>query len=444
MRSDTIVAIATAYGMGAISIIRLSGANSLAIAKSITKKTILQPRVATLSKLYNTQDEPIDEAVVIYFKSPKSYTGEDIVEFQCHGGLTVANMVLNTAIDCGAVIANSGEFTKRAYLNGKIDISKVETISCLLSAQSEDAVKLLSRQLTGELKLFVDDIKKDLISILSNIEVNIDYANELLPSNTISNTQKLLENIKLKLENLLENSKQRDGLMSGFNITIVGKPNVGKSSFLNSLLKFERAIVSDIAGTTRDTITHNIKIGTHIVNIVDTAGIRESKNDIETIGIQRSIEAIEQSDIVVAIFDNSRVFDENDKKILDYVAKSGKKTIKIINKIDLTNKLDREKIGNFICINCKLSIKEFETKLENILNESFDSSQMALISTRQINIVQQTLQDINESFKSLKDNQLEIFAFHINESLNNISKITKSYSHDEMLDVMFGEFCLGK
>ncbi len=232
--------------------------------------------------------------------------------------------------------------------------------------------------------------------------------------------------------------------MSGFNITIVGKPNVGKSSFLNSLLKFERAIVSDIAGTTRDTITHNIKIGTHIVNIVDTAGIRESKNDIETIGIQRSIEAIEQSDIVVAIFDNSRVFDENDKKILDYVAKSGKKTIKIINKIDLTNKLDREKIGNFICINCKLSIKEFETKLENILNESFDSSQMALISTRQINIVQQTLQDINESFKSLKDNQLEIFAFHINESLNNISKITKSYSHDEMLDVMFGEFCLGK
>ena len=306
MLDDTIVAIATANGVGSISIVRVSGPSALTLALKISKRTQLQPRLATLSSLYNSNDAVIDEALLLYFKAPFSFTGEDIVEFQCHGGIAISNMVVAEVIKHGGRLAEPGEFSKRAFLNNKIDLTKAEAIAKIIEARSEDAVKLLARQLKGELTTFVNEIREDLLFMLAYTEVNIDYAEEDLPSDIYEQINDKLEIITGRLQNTLDASKRREGLIEGFKVAIIGKPNVGKSSLLNKLLNFERAIISDIAGTTRDTIEESVKIGTHIIKIVDTAGIREACDVIEKIGIEKSLEAVEQADIVIALFDNSR------------------------------------------------------------------------------------------------------------------------------------------
>ena len=442
---DTIVAIATANGIGSISIVRLSGVDSLKIAKKITQGTVLQPRMAKLSKIYDTKDELIDEALLIYFKNPHSFTGEDIVEFQCHGGIAITNIVLATCIEAGARIANPGEFSKRAFLNGKIDLSQAQAISKMIEARSEDAVKLLARQLKGELKDFVDDIRKDLLFMLAYTEVNIDYAEEDLPSDIFEQIKIKLDAIKIKLENTLESSKRREGLIDGFKVAIVGKPNVGKSSLLNKLLDFNRAIVSDIAGTTRDTIEESVKIGTHIIKVVDTAGIREANDEIEKIGIEKSIEAIEESDIVVALFDGSREFDSEDKQILDLIKDCDKELITIVNKSDLENKFDLSNLSeDCLKLNTKEDIKPFIDTIENILNQNNSDDSITLVSKQQVIEVEQALKSIHEASSPLQTGELEFFAHHINEALQSISNITRPYEHSAMLDVMFGEFCLGK
>jgi len=285
---NTIVAIATANGIGSISIVRLSGASALDIASKITKKTQFQPRLATLSTIYSKDNELIDEALILYFKAPFSFTGEDVVEFQCHGGVAIANMIINEALKRGARLANPGEFSKRAFLNNKIDLSKAEAISKIIEARSEDAVKLLARQLKGELTSFVNNIREDLLFMLAYTEVSIDYAEDDLPSDIFEQIKSKMDKIILKLSNTLDASKRREGMIEGFKVAIIGKPNVGKSSLLNKLLNYDRAIISDIAGTTRDTIEESVKIGTHIIKIVDTAGIRNASDVIEQIGIDKS------------------------------------------------------------------------------------------------------------------------------------------------------------
>ncbi|MEA3497949.1 MAG: tRNA uridine-5-carboxymethylaminomethyl(34) synthesis GTPase MnmE, partial [Campylobacterota bacterium] len=280
LAEDTIVSIATAAGVGAISIVRLSGGDALKIALSISKKENLTPRMATLSKLYDSKNDLIDEGLLIYFQNPYSFTGEDIVEFQCHGGIAITNLVLDSCIKYGARVASPGEFSKRAFLNNKIDLTQAQAISKMIEAKSEDAVKLLARQLKGELKDFVDDIRKDLLFMLAYTEVSIDYAEEDLPDNIFEQINSKIDAIVLKLTNTLESSKRREGLIDGFKVAIIGKPNVGKSSLLNKLLNFNRAIVSTIAGTTRDTIEESVKIGTHIIKIIDTAGIRDASDEI--------------------------------------------------------------------------------------------------------------------------------------------------------------------
>ncbi len=314
---NTIVAIATANGVGSISIVRVSGKDALSIALKLSKKKELNPRVATLGTIYNSNDEIIDEALLIYFKNPYSFTGEDVVEFQCHGGIAISNIIMQEVLKCGARLANPGEFSKRAFLNGKIDLTKAEAIAKIIEARSEDAVKLLAKQLKGELTNFVNDIREDLLFMLAYTEVNIDYAEEDLPSDIFEQIQNKLDKIKEKLSNTLDASKRREGLIEGFKVAIVGKPNVGKSSLLNKLLNFDRAIISDIAGTTIDTIEESVKIGTHIIKIVDTAGIREADDVIEKIGIEKSIEAVNEADIVIALFDNSKSLDDEDRKILN-------------------------------------------------------------------------------------------------------------------------------
>ncbi len=443
MDNDTIVAIATANGIGSIAIIRLSGDKALDIAKKLSHKENFQARYATLTTVYNSDEELIDETIIIYFQNPHSFTGEDVVEIQCHGGYIVAQSILQACLDAGARIANAGEFSKRAFFNGRIDLSEAEAISQLIEAKSEDAAKILAKQVKGSLKEFIEQVRDEIIHILAYSEVSIDYAEEDLPEDLVEQIKFKLETLKKQLDRTLAASKSRSGLMQGFRVAIVGKPNVGKSSLLNALLNYNRAIVSDIAGTTRDTIEEQVKIGTHLIRIVDTAGIREASDEIEKIGIQRSLEAIEQSDIVVSVFDNSRELDDEDRQILSLLEKTEKQQIRIKNKIDLPKKLDLN-LDFELELNSKDDVTPLIKKLEMIMDQSNVSDEIMLISQRQISAVEETIKNIEEAFIPLEDQELEIFSFHLNAAVKAMAGITRPFENDEMLDKMFGSFCLGK
>ncbi|DAB30585.1 MAG TPA: tRNA uridine-5-carboxymethylaminomethyl(34) synthesis GTPase MnmE [Sulfurimonas sp. UBA12504] len=416
------------------------------MAKQLTKKETLQPRYATLSTLYNTNEELLDEAIVIFFEGPHSFSGEDVVEIQCHGGFIVAQSILKATLKVGARLATPGEFSKRAFFNGRIDLSEAEAIAQLIEAKSEDAAKILAAQMKGALKVYIEEIRDEIIHILAYSEVSIDYAEEDLPQDLVMQIEVKLQELSKSLEKTLLASKAREGLMQGFRVAIVGKPNVGKSSLLNSLLSYNRAIVSDIAGTTRDTIEEQVKIGTHLIRIVDTAGIREASDEIERIGIERSLEAIEQSDIVIALFDASRERDNEDEKILSLIKENAKckKILLIQNKIDLEEKFDAHELRFDLQLNTKESVFSLIETLQGIMDQTNSSDEMMLISQRQISAVQNTLYAIEEAYEPLQMQELEIFSFHLNEAIKEMASITRPFENDEMLDKMFGSFCLGK
>ncbi len=447
MIDDTISAIATANGIGSIAIIRISGAKALEIVKRLSKRESFPPRHATLTNIYDVDKTLIDEAIVIYFEAPYSFTAEHVVEIQCHGGFVVAQSILKATLEAGARVANAGEFSKRAFLNGRIDLSEAEAIAQLIEAKSEDAAKILASQMKGSLKHFVEEVRDDLLHILAFSEVSIDYAEEDLPEDLLLQIKAKLEELHKLLRRTLQASKSREGLMQGFRVAIIGKPNVGKSSLLNALLNFDRAIVSDIAGTTRDTVEEQVKIGSHVIRMVDTAGIREAKDDIERIGIERSLEAIKESDIVVALFDSSRVADDEDREIVRLVELSrqeNKDVLVVKNKIDLEEKFSLDTLAFDIELNSKDNVTSLIKALENIMNRSNHSDEIMLISTRQISAVKQTMKSIEESFMPLEDQELELFSFHLNEAVKEMTAITRPFENDEMLEKMFGSFCLGK
>ncbi len=440
---ETIAAIATPNGVGAISIVRLSGDKALEIAKKITRKKELLPRKATLSKLYTTDDTLIDIALIIYFKAPFSFTGEDVVEFQCHGGITVSRMVLEECLNIGARAALGGEFTKRAFLNGKVDASQAEAIAKLIETRSKEGAKLLSRQLEGDLGKFVEEIRTKLIEIMAYSEVFIDYAEEDLPETLGFEIEKKLNELRQKLNHTLEVSKRTEGMLNGYKVAIIGKPNVGKSSILNALLNRQRAIVSDIAGTTRDTIEEDIQIGSHLIRIIDTAGIRAAKDEIEKIGVQRSKEAVKNADIVIAVFSVDE-WDSEDEEILDILNKSNCEKIVVLNKIDKGKSdalnLPEERVE----ISAKEDISPLVEKLKNFLDSFSSEDEHILVSARQVNAVQKALESINAAEEFLKTGELELFSYHIQDAIKHISEITKPFEYDEMLDKMFGSFCVGK
>lgn len=445
---DTIAAIATASGIGSIAIVRLSGSRALEIALKITKKESIKVRYATLSTLFSTSGEVIDEAIVLYFKAPKSFTTEDVIEFQCHGGYVVANEILSEVLKLGARLANPGEFSKRAFLGGRIDLSEAEAIAGIIEAKSEDAARILARQIKGELRHFIEETRESLVRMIAYAEVTIDYAEEDLPLDLAERTMEQLEAITQKLKNILEASRRREGLMQGFRVSIIGKPNVGKSSLLNALLAYNRAIVSDIAGTTRDTIEESVRIGTHLVRIIDTAGIREAKDEIERIGIERSIQAIEDSELVVALFDGSRPLEEEDFKIITLLERyqKEKEIIVAINKKDLPKKIDETTLLSYkpVYISSQGDISQLLEKIKSLLDRQSVSEEILLISRRQIDAVAKALDALIASRGPLKHGELELFAYHIHDAIAALSSITRPFERGEILDKMFSEFCLGK
>ena len=444
----TIAAIATAHGIGSISIVRLSGNDALSIALKLSQKKELIPRYAALTPLYDSSELLIDEAIVIYFQNPKSFTGEDVVEFQCHGGMIVAQSVLRACVDAGARLAQPGEFSKRAFLNGRLDLTQAEAIASLIEAKSDDAARILARQMKGELREYVETIRDSLLEILAYSEVVIDYAEEDLPSDVVDQIIGKLEKIKNELSHTLESSRRRSGLMQGYRVAIIGKPNVGKSSLLNSLLDYERAIVSEIAGTTRDTIEEQVRIGTHLIRLVDTAGIRNAHDEIERIGIERSIAAIDNADMVIALFDSSREMDDEDNAIIDLIEQysSSKPFICILNKVDLPKIFPDENLIKYspIALSCKEDTDILIGALSEVMDHDNDSEEMMLISQRQISATSDTLVAIDEAYEPLQSGELEFFSFHINQAIRSLSSITRPYELDEMFDKMFGQFCLGK
>ena len=427
---------------------RVSGPNALSLAKILSHKEAFIPRQATLCFLHDTMNDPIDQAIIIYFQAPHSFTSEDVIEYQCHGGVVVAQIILETLMAHGVRLANPGEFSKRAFLNGRIDLSEAEAIAALIETKSVDAAKMLSRQLKGELRDFVLHVRELLVEILAFVEVNIDYAEEDLPLDMLRQIETKLVNLHAKLLKTYESSKRRQGLIQGFKVAIVGKPNVGKSSLLNKLLSYDRAIISDIAGTTRDTIEEELRIGTHLVKIVDTAGIRQAGDVIEKIGIERSLKAIEESEIVIAMFDNSRASDEEDRTIMELLKEHAydKHVLNVLNKSDLPSFFDRSLFGtdDIISLSCHESTHLLVDALNAILDTTEHDDTTMLTSLRQLSAVKKAYETIEESLRLLTQGELELFAFHINEAIYAISSITTAFERDEILDKMFGNFCLGK
>ncbi|HEH3668411.1 TPA: tRNA uridine-5-carboxymethylaminomethyl(34) synthesis GTPase MnmE [Campylobacter jejuni] len=441
--SDTIAAIATAHGVGSISIVRLSGERALEFALKLSHKTKLTPRHATFTKLFNQNNEIIDEAIMIYFKAPYSFTGEDIVEFQTHGGFSVSEVLLEELVSLGARLALAGEFSKRACLNGKMTPLKALNIQDLILSKSALAAKIIARNMQGNLGELLEKIRTDLVKTLAFVETSIDYADDDLPSDLLEQISTMCEENSKILKEIYTLSQSKKGLIEGFKIAIVGKPNVGKSSLLNALLSYERAIVSDIAGTTRDTIEENFKLGTHLLRIIDTAGIRESKDVIEQIGVALSKKSLEDADIILAVFDVSRVQDKEDEKIFDLLANTDKKIFWILNKSDLENVFKNTQNKNFIKLSAQKDITLLKEELQNYLN-SFDSEGIMVSSLDLINACKISSEAIFRAKGLLEESSLELFAFELNLAINELARFTKDFQRDEILDEMFGNFCLGK
>lgn len=447
MLNETICAIASASKEGAISIVRLCGSSAYHTALQLTKKASIAPRYATLSYVYDKLDSPIDSVIVIYFKSPNSFNGEDIIELQCHGGLMSASLILSRCIEYGARLAQPGEFTKLAVLNSKITIDQAEAINAIIGATSEKSAKYLAKHLQGSLANMINDMRASLIEALAFSEVCIDYADEDLPLDTLDRLNSKITKIADTLECTVKTSIAREGLFNGFKVSIIGKPNVGKSSLLNKILNFERAIVSHIAGTTRDTIEEQIKIGGFSIRLVDTAGIRKTQDEIERIGIEYSIKAFNDSDVVLALFDSSSCFDEEDEEILRLInSENNKKIIVVLTKTDLGTHIDESIFSNFhiVCYSKEELPTKIYKELESILSDSYDFEGDILINQRQIEAAKNAHTNVIESLNFLYNQELELFSYHIQEAIKNISSITQPFDNEEMLDSMFKNFCLGK
>lgn len=450
MNNDTIVAISTPIGISALSIVRLSGKDALIIAKKLTKSQNLEPRYAHLKYIYNSNNNVIDRGIIIYFKAPNSFNGEDIVEFQIHGGISAPKSIINECINLGARLANPGEFSKIALMNGKIDLSMIESVSKLILAQSAQAQEILGRILKGDLGKFIEILRADLIEILAHIEVMIDYAEEDLPQDLESSIKSKLQDSIKKLDEIYRHSLSMQNIIDGHRLTIIGRPNVGKSSLLNRLLLKNRAITSDIPGTTRDILEESITINNQIIKIIDTAGIRQDKNkneinDIEKIGIQKSIESIQEATIILAVFDGSREFD--DDEILKILEKNNDKIIiAIINKSDKKQIFDDAKVSKYEMI--KISTKDDsvfnlrELIGDKITLDSINNQNIILSSNRQIDCIKLCIDALNEAKDNI--NSFEIFSFNINEALHSLDLLSKPFDNNEMLNSMFSEFCLGK
>ena len=455
MLFDTIAAISTPKGEGGIGIIRISGDKSFEI----------------LSKIFNTKNpnkdlgfykfnygfvhdngKIIDEAMTVRMKAPKTYTCEDIVEINCHGGNLITEKVLELVLKNGARHAEQGEFTKRAFMNGRIDLSQAEAVMDLIQGKTEKSISLSIDQLRGDLKEKINKFKKALLDVTAHVNVVLDYPEEgiddPLPENLRENLEKVYKEANILIESYDKGKKIKEGIKT----VIVGKPNVGKSTLLNSLLKEERAIVTHIPGTTRDVIEEIINIKGIPLVLVDTAGIRKTEDIVENIGVEKSKQFIEKADLVLLVLDASKELEKEDIEVIEKIKENNKKTIVLLNKIDLERKIDLSNynLENILEISAKdnIGIDEMEEKIYSyIVEEDVENTSEKLIITniRHKTALEKTKEAVNNIFETIDNGMpMDLISVDLKEALDALSEITGEISSEDILDHVFGNFCVGK
>lgn len=444
---NTIAAISTPLGTGAISIIRMSGKDSISIINKIFTKDLSNEKSHTIhyGKIIDNNEE-IDEVLVSLMRSPKTFTKEDVIEINCHGGLSTTNKVLELLLNNGAVLASPGEFTKRAFLNGRIDLIEAQGIMDLIEAKTELARTQAMKELNGNLSNKIDLLREKLIEIISNIEVNIDYP-EYEDINKVTNEEiypKIKELIQ-EIDNLIVSSEDGKIIKEGITIGIIGKPNVGKSSLLNAILEEEKAIVTDIEGTTRDTIEGTTIINGIACNFIDTAGIRNSDNIVEQIGVNKSKKIIDTCDLVLLVLNNNDIITKEEQELLEQIR--NKPHIVIVNKIDLEQKLELNEECIKISIKEKKGLEQIKDKISEIFNlEKIKTQDMTYLSNaRSISLLKKANNLLVCSLTNIENNYpIDIVEIDLKESWNTLGEIIGKTYTDELLDEMFQRFCLGK
>ncbi|HOP65511.1 MAG TPA: tRNA uridine-5-carboxymethylaminomethyl(34) synthesis GTPase MnmE [Bacilli bacterium] len=448
---DTICAISSALGIGAISIIRVSGPKAITIVNKIFKGkdlTKVPDHSVNYGHILSTK-KIIDEVLVIIMKKPKTYTTEDTVEINCHGGIAVTQKILEILLENGCRLADPGEFTKRAFLNGRIDLLEAEAVQDLLMSETENARKLYINQIEGKVSKKVKLVRKKILKLLANIEVNLDYPEyEDAIEITGKYMQEKLKEIRQDLQNLINNTENGRIIKSGISVALVGKPNVGKSSILNCLLDEEKAIVTNIAGTTRDLVEGSFLLNGIKINLIDTAGIRATKNKIEQLGVKKTEQLLEKMDLIILVLDNNNKLTTEDKKLLKKL--KNKKKIIFVNKNDLRKNVNLKEIDEEVIYgNTKKEngLDALLTKIEEMFNlEKINTQDPTYLSnTRQKSLVKEAYKCIDNCLGSIKfEYTIDFLASDIKKAWDLLGEIVGETYNDELLDELFSNFCLGK
>ncbi|MDO4814261.1 MAG: tRNA uridine-5-carboxymethylaminomethyl(34) synthesis GTPase MnmE [Gemella sp.] len=461
MMTETIAAISTAMGEGAIGIVRLSGPEAFEIADKILKlpkgKTIASVDTHTINygHAFDPEtDQIVEEIMAVKMAAPRTYTCEDIVEINCHGGIITIQKILQLCLDNGARMAEAGEFTKRAFLNGRIDLSQAEAVIDFIKSKTDEASLIANDQMQGRLSELIKRLRAEILDILAVVEVNIDYPEyDDLEVETTSTILSKSTAIKEALENLLETSKQGKIIKEGLSTAIIGRPNVGKSSLLNNLLQENKAIVTDIAGTTRDVLEEHVNIKGVPIKLIDTAGIRETDDVVESIGIERSRKALEQADLILFLLNSADELNDVDRELLKLT--ENKQTIIILNKLDLETKIDLEEVeklsfGHPIIRTSMTSYLGIEDLEKNIRDMFFDGKirqkdATYLSNSRQINLIKQALTSLNEAISAAELGlEVDMVLIDYTNTFKLLGEVIGEDTSEELINELFSRFCLGK
>tara|TARA_Y200000002_G_scaffold302365_1_gene257690 strand:+ start:2739 stop:4157 length:1419 start_codon:yes stop_codon:yes gene_type:complete len=448
INNDTICALATSFGQGAISVIRLSGpqaipiCNAFFINKDLTKVDSHTLHFGTIRKDHKI----LDEVVVSVFRNPHSYTCEDVIEVSCHGSVYIQNQLMQLFIGAGARMAKAGEFTLRAFANGKMDLSQAEAVADLIASESESAHQVAMYQMRGGFSNELKELRQELINFAALIELELDFGEEDVEFADRERFNLLLEKIKKIIQNLIDSFAIGNVLKNGVPVAIVGQPNVGKSTLLNALLKEDRAIVSEIAGTTRDTIEDVIILGGIQFRFIDTAGLRETQDSIEKIGIEKAVEKALSAQIIVFIIDASQNLKEQLNELETLKEKGLKEPLVVVNKIDLNSDI-KEKLPNAIYISAKHNegIEAFSQQMIDLVNTSSLGNSTLISSSRHLESLTLALENIIKTINGLNDGTSgDFLAMDIRQALQHIGEITGEISSDDLLENIFSNFCIGK
>ena len=458
MSTDTIAAIGTALSNSGISIIRISGKDSLNIIRKIfVSNSKIMPNNIIYGKIVEN-GKVVDTVLVSYFKNPKSYTGEDVCEINCHGGVQITREILQLVLENGARLAEPGEFSKRAFLNGKMDLTKAEAVINLINSKNTTQARIAANNLEGDLYKKIKEVREELIELMAHIEVSVDYPeydyDEVENDNVIS----LLNKKIIEIDNILSTYEQGKYIKDGVNVVILGKPNVGKSSLLNTLSRSQKAIVTEIPGTTRDVIEERINIGNIILNLSDTAGIRKTDDFVEKIGVKRSIEKIDEADLVIYLLNVESDIDDEDKEILSKIQNKGIKLITVINKIDKGQKLkfdgvldELKRFGVKEVIKMSVlnneGIDELKNKIEEIFNTNDLDFENELIITneRHRDLLNKSKEYLEVAKKEIEDNEpIDIVSIVIKNATKSLGEIIGADVNQDIVNKIFEKFCLGK